>query len=146
MNEYRIRPATRRDRSAIRRLVWKVRINPFRLHWRNFIVAVSGDGTIVGCGQLKPHGTHTTELASIAVEEEYRKRGVARALIDQLSERASRPLYLVCLPMLCGFYTRFGFEIVDSDPLPRHFAGVRRMSRIVRLLHRSRAPVVMRLD
>ena len=145
MNGYRIRRATRRDRVAIRRLVWKVQINPFRLHWRNFLVAVSEDGRLVGCGQLKPHGRRTTELASIAVEEDFRRLGVARTVISELSEAGPRPLYLVCLPMLTGFYTRFGFEVVDSEPLPRHFARVRRFSKIIRVLHRSRAPVVMRL-
>lgn len=145
MHGYQIRRATHRDQVAIRRLVWKVRINPFGLNWRNFVVAVDDRGRLVGCGQLKPHGRRTTELASIAVEGEFRKLGVAREVITRLSQAGPRPLYLVCLPMLTSFYRRFGFEAVDSEPLPVHFARVRRFSKVIRILHRSRAPVVMRL-
>lgn len=146
MSDYRIRKASRDDRVAIRRLVWKVRINPFRLHWQNFVVAVADDQRLVGCGQLKPHGPNTIELASIAVEEEFRKRGVARAVIEELTGSGPRPLFLVCLANLTGFYSRFGFSEVDSEPIPPHFAHVRRISKIARALHRSRFPVVMRLE
>lgn len=145
MNDYEIRRATRGDRLAIRRLIWKVRINPFGLRWQRFTVAIEVGGGLIGCGQLKPHGRRTTELASIAVEEEFRKLGVARAIITALSEAGPRPLYLICLPALADFYARYGFEVVDSEPLPRHFASMRRFSKIIRLLHRSRAPIVMRL-
>lgn len=146
MNDYTIARATRRDRARIRRLVWKVGINPFGLRWQNFLVAKDGRKKLIGCGQLKPHGKRTIELASIAVEEEFRSRGVARAVIEELLAGAPRPLYLVCLPRLTRFYERFGFIAADTDHLPLHFRRIRRVARIIRALHRSRVPVIMRLD
>jgi len=127
-------------------LVWKVGINPFGLHWQNFLVAKDRRRRLIGCGQLKPHGRRSIELASIAVEEEYRNRGVARTVIEELLEGAPRPLYLVCLPRLSSFYERFGFTAANAGHLPLHFRRVRRLARIIRVLHRSRAPVIMRLD
>lgn len=145
MDDFKIRRARRSDRTSIRKLVWRVGINPFGLRWQNFLVAVDSRGQLVGCGQLKPHGRKTVELASIAVERERRGHGVARVLIEALLERGPRPLYLICLPKMSGLYARFGFVAVSSGPLPHHFRRIRRMATVVRILHRARAPVVMRL-
>ncbi len=146
MNDFEIRRARRSDRTSIRKLVWRVGINPFGLHWHNFLVAVDGRGRLIGCGQLKPHGRRIVELASIAVEQKSRGLGVARTLIESLIERGPRPLFLICLPKMAGLYARFGFVVASSGPLPSYFLRIRRMATIVRILHRSRAPVVMRLD
>lgn len=142
---YKVREATKGDRAAIRRLIWRVRINPFGLHWQNFLVAVNGDRSLVGCGQLKRHGPQAVELASIAVKEEHRGNGIARAVIERLLERGPRPLYLLCLPQLTPFYARFGFSPAGRGGLPRHFRRIVAFAAVVRLFHRSRSPVVMRL-
>lgn len=146
MADFHLRRATERDRARIRRLIWRVHINPFGLDWRNFIVAVDAKGRFLGCGQLKPHGPRTRELASIAVVESARGRGVAQAIVARLTASGPRPLYLICLPELMPLYARFGFEEGDSRPLPPHFRRIRRFARFARLLRRSRAAVVMALD
>jgi N-acetylglutamate synthase-like GNAT family acetyltransferase len=146
MRDFEIRAARRRDRTPIRRLVWKVGINPFGLDWRNFLVAVDEEGSLLGCGQLKSHGPRSVELASIAVTEAARRRGIARGLIDRLIEKGPRPLYLICLPKMRAFYEPFGFLANPPGRLPSHFSAISRAARFIRLLHRSHAPVVMRLD
>ena len=146
MNNFSIRTARRSDRTPIRKLIWKVRINVFGLNWRNFLVATDGGGRLIGCGQLKPHGRRTIELASIAVDERVRGQGIARALIETLLTRAPRPLYLICLPGMTGLYERFGFSRAPGEGLPRHFRIVARVSVFARHFHRSHAPVIMRLD
>lgn len=142
---YHIREATRSDRAAIRRLIRRVRINPFGLHWQNFLVAVDGDHSLLGCGQLKPHGPRAVELASIAVVEKHRGNGIARAVIERLLERGPRPLYLLCLPDLTPFYARFGFAPASRAGLPRYFRRIATFASVARLLHHSRSPVIMRL-
>lgn len=146
MNDYHVRPARRDDRRLIRRLIWRVRINPFGLHWENFLVASNDDHALLGCGQLKSHGPGSVELASIAVEEQHRGRGIARMIIERLIARAPRPLYLLCMPELTGFYARFGFTQAGREGLPRHFSRIAALAGVASRLHRSRAPVIMRLD
>ncbi len=53
------------------------------LDWRRFLVAVTPQGEMVGCGQIKPQGD-LRMLASIAVLPAWRGRGVARRIIERL--------------------------------------------------------------
>ena len=76
---FSVRPAFETDHQNIRSLIHRVGINPMDLNWWHFIVAELGDGTFIGCGQLKPHKDGSLELASLAVEEKYRGLGVAVA-------------------------------------------------------------------
>ena len=77
---FTLRPAVRQDAPAIRRLIWRARINPTRLDWRHFILAVDKNGKLLGSGQIKPHRDGTNELASIAVQPEARRLGIAGAV------------------------------------------------------------------
>ena len=67
MAEYTLQAALESDFPAIRGLIHETGINPMGLDWRRFTIARSAQGVLVGCGQLKPHGDGTVELASIAV-------------------------------------------------------------------------------
>ena len=131
MADFTLRPATVGDFSAIRRLIHRVQINPTGLDWRRFVVAVDGFGRMLGCGQLKPHGSDLVELASIAVEPSYRHRGVARAIIEHLLSQAPRPLYLTCRSSLGPLYEKWGFRIIGMDEMPAYF---RRLARLVSMM------------
>jgi N-acetylglutamate synthase-like GNAT family acetyltransferase len=146
--DFLIRPAGKEDFPAIRGLIHAVRINPMGLDWRRFLIAVGPGNRFSGCGQIKLHTDGSRELASIAVTDEFRGRGVARALIEALLAReTSRPLYLMCRAELKPLYARFGFEEADGDNLPRYF---QRIKRIERLFNQSADPTdrlaIMRLD
>lgn len=125
---FSLRPATAQDAAAIKSLIHRVRINPYGLDWRRFLVAVDRHGQMIGCGQLKPHARDVVELASIAVLDEYRGRGVARALIERLIAEGPRPLYLTCRSGLGPMYEKWGFRPMQMEEMPRYF---KRLARIM---------------
>jgi N-acetylglutamate synthase-like GNAT family acetyltransferase len=142
MVEFVIRPATRQEFSEIRALIHAVHINPTGLDWRRFLVALSPDKTILGCGQIKPHFDGSRELASIAVKEHVRGQGVARAIIQELLNReTTRPLYLMCRARLEPLYVKFGFRAINQDEMSRYFQQISRAER----LFNSKAPAEDRL-
>ena len=81
---FTLRPAAQADDQAIRDLVHIGQINPTGLDWRRFLVAETGQGQVIGCGQVKPHRDGSRELASIVVHPAWRGQGVARAVIERL--------------------------------------------------------------
>lgn len=132
---YQLRSATQTDFPAIRELIHRVQINPMGLDWARFVVAVDWQGQIVGCGQVKPHGDGSRELASIAVEAEWRGQGVASAIIRRLLEQHPGTLYLTCRASLGSFYEPFGFRAIDNDELTPYFRRLRRIVSAIRKLH-----------
>ncbi|MBI4732442.1 MAG: GNAT family N-acetyltransferase [Chloroflexi bacterium] len=148
MAEFLIRPARREDSPAIRSLIFAVHINPTGLDWRRFLVAVTPQEDFLGCGQVKRHADGSRELASLAVQEQARGRGVARAIIlELLRQETARPLYLMCRAALEPLYIKFGFRPISLQEMPPYF---RRISRLERLVNRKGNPedrlLVMRLD
>lgn len=144
--EFELRPARAEDAKAIRDLIHRVQINPMGLDWRHFVLAVNQSGRILGCGQLKPHGGHVVELASIAVEPEFRGRGIARAVIEYLMAQAPRPLFLVCLSSMGPFYEKWGFREVGLDDMPAYFRRLARLASLMpSLVGRGEGLLVMKL-
>jgi N-acetylglutamate synthase-like GNAT family acetyltransferase len=127
--EYLLRKAIAEDAATIRELIRQVRINPMGLDWKHFQVAVRPSGELVGCGQIKLHNDGSRELASIAVRPEYRRKGIAQAIIQALLAEAPRPIYLTCRARLGSLYARFGFQAVTTEQMPAYF---RRLSRLAR--------------
>jgi N-acetylglutamate synthase-like GNAT family acetyltransferase len=127
----KLRPATQVDAAAIRKLIHQVGINPTGLDWQRFILAVDDSDRMAGCIQVKPHGDGTRELASLAVQPNWRSQGVARCLIEHMLEQHPPPLYLTCRSRLQPLYEKFGFQIVAPQELPPYF---RRIARLAALL------------
>ena len=128
--EFDVRPATRENSSAIRLLIRTVQINPIGLRWRRFLVAVTSKGNLLGCGQIKPHADGSREMASIAVREQARGQGIARAIIEALLVlEPERPLYLMCRAHLQPLYVKFGFQIIGLDEMPPYFRRIRGVER-----------------
>jgi N-acetylglutamate synthase-like GNAT family acetyltransferase len=145
MPDFILRPASEKDAPAIRSLIHRVGINPTNLNWRHFVVATQ-DGKFIACGQLKPHGDGSLELASLAVEEMYRGQGVARAIIEHLMSKSPRPLYLMCRPALIPFYQKFGFQTIGTEDMPPYFRRISRVVRALGFLAGSDGPAIMRAD
>jgi N-acetylglutamate synthase-like GNAT family acetyltransferase len=116
-----LRKAEPEDQNAIRDLIQRSHINPMALDWHRFIVAVDERGMLLGCGQIKTHRDGSRELASIAVEESSRKRGIARAIISQLLAETKLPIFLTCREKLGLFYENFGFKIADQAQMTPYF-------------------------
>ena len=107
------------------------------LDWKRFVVAVNDKDEMIGCGQLKPHGTDILELASLAVYPEYRGLGVARAIIEHLLADSSRPLYLMCESSLGPLYKKFGFSSISYEEMPRYFQRISKLAGLVTSLSRK---------
>ena len=145
--ELTIRPATKNDAAKIRRLVYRARINPFGLKWQRSVVAVGSDGQFLGCIQLKSHRDGSFEMASLAVVEPYRSRGVARALIEHLLADSPRPLYLTCAAELGSLYQKFGFRSVGlSDALSPRYRQIRKLFDLFHRLQGREGGLIMRLN
>lgn len=146
-NDLTARPAQASDAPAIRALIHRVGINPTALDWRRFRVITGPAGQLLACGQIKPHGDGTRELASIAVQPEWQGRGLGKAMIAALLRENPPPLYLTCRSGLKGYYARFGFaEVADAD-LPPYFRRIRRLFALYRRLFKPAEDLaVMKLD
>lgn len=145
---FRLVQAKASDSLAIRSLIHQAGINPIGLDWRRFILAVDSHNLVIGCGQLKPHHDGSLELASIAVVQEWRGKGVARQIITNLETAAlGRSLYLTCRSGLGSFYEKLGYRVVHKDEMPRY---LRRISLVASLLTKLRvindSLLVMRKD
>lgn len=139
------RPATADDSSAIHDLIHLVRINPMALDWNRFIIASAPDGTLIACGQIKPHSEGTLELASIAVHPDWRGQGLAREIIKRLLAETPRPIYLTCRSDLEPFYIKFGFRSLPSSELTPYFRRIQKLANL--MMFRDGATLsVMRLD
>ena len=116
-----IRSASSADQKTIRALIRAARLNPFGLHWQNFIVAEQ-DGRIVGVGQvrphLRPHGNGCRELASIAVRTAQQQNGIGSQIVRALQSREPGPLYLMCAAPMESYYQRFGFHRCQRVEIP----------------------------
>ena len=130
-----IRPATAADQPTISAMVRDAHLNPFRLHWRDFLVA-EDERRIVGIGQVRPHGDGSRELSSLVVAQECRGTGVGSQIVRALLAREAGPVYLFCREQLSPFYARFGFHIAESQALPR---GLARMLRLGNLMTSAEA-------
>jgi N-acetylglutamate synthase-like GNAT family acetyltransferase len=86
-----------------------------------FVVAEEEHGAILGCGRLRPYPDFC-ELASLAVDQEVRARGVGRVIVSSLLERYQGPIYLICEDNVVDFFRRFRFECIPETDMP---AGLR---------------------
>ena len=142
-----IRPARESESRQITDLIHLVGINPMGLDWRRFVVAVNDRDEMIGCGQLKPHGTDILELASIAVYPEHRGGGVGRAIIEHLLKEGPRPLYLMCESSLGPLYEKFGFRGIAYEEMPRYFQRMSKLAGLVTTLaRREERLLIMKLQ
>ena len=131
-----IRPALETEADRIRDLIHQVGINPMGLDWKRFVVAINERDEMLGCGQLKPHGSEILELASIAVYSQHRGKGIARLIIEHLLKDSPRPLYLMCRSPLGPLYKKFGFYEIPYEEMPRYFQRMSRLAGLVTALAR----------
>lgn len=123
----KIRPALETEATQITDLIHLVGINPSGLDWKRFVVAVDEEGTVLSCGQLKPHSEGIVELASIATHPEHRGQGLAHAIMDDLLQKAPRPLYLMCIAHNGPMYEKLGFYTISVDEMPKYFRRIRKL-------------------
>jgi N-acetylglutamate synthase-like GNAT family acetyltransferase len=107
---YTIRSARAGDEAIIKALIRAEHLDPFNVHWQNFLVAEDADaGRIIGIGQIKPYRSGR-ELGSLVVAPNRRQSGVGGAIVHALIERERGPLLLFCLAFREPYYAKFGFQ------------------------------------
>lgn len=123
-----VRPAVPADVRAIRGLVQPYAEQRILLakEWvgyyeavQEFLVAVTDDGTVVGCGALHIMWDDLAEIRTLAVDPAYRGQRVGHLLLVALLDRA-RELELrrvFCLTFEVAFFTSHGFGIIEGTPV-----------------------------
>ncbi len=115
---FNIRLARASDQAVIKGLIHAEQLDPFNVHWQNFLVAEDADaGRIIGIGQVKPFHSGR-ELGSLVVVSDRRQSGVGGAIIRALIARENGPLLLFCLAFREPYYARFGFKRCGLRDLP----------------------------
>jgi len=135
--DFTLRPAKKEDTPAIYDLVLEGHINPTGIDWQRFTLAVTPEGAVIGCGQIKPHGDGSQELASIAVTAAWRGNGVARAIIEHLMAGVDTPLYLMCVSDMGPMYEKFGFRGLEEEEMPRYFRRISKMAAFIEPLRKE---------
>ena len=86
---------------------------------RDYYVYIE-NGSVVGCAALHIFWEDLAEIKSIAVEEDYQKRGIGKQLIQKCLEEGKilGINRLVVLTYIPEFFERMGFKRVDKELLP----------------------------
>jgi GNAT superfamily N-acetyltransferase len=111
----RLRTATANDAEWINERYASVHFQPSELAHELVIVA-EVDGVAAGIGRLVPAGEDACELGGMLVLEEFRGRGLARALIEELLRHAGgRHVYCIPFADLEPIYAAAGFVRIPRD-------------------------------
>jgi amino-acid N-acetyltransferase len=84
---------------------------------RDFVVAETSEGEVVGCGALHVLWSDLGEVRTLAVTRERLHTGVGHAMLAGLTARAAQLglRRLFCLTFEVDFFARHGFEAVDGE-------------------------------
>lgn len=89
---------------------------------RDLVIVAEIDGAPAGIGRLVQAGEHACELGGMLVFEEFRGRGIARAIIDELLRHTNgRTVYCIPFAELEPIYRNAGFTRISPDgEFPTH--------------------------
>lgn len=86
---------------------------------QEFVVAVDGEGRVVGCGALHVLWQDVAEVRTLAVDGSAHRSGIGSAILETLLDRA-RALGIervFCLTFATDFFGSHGFEIIEGEPV-----------------------------
>ena len=134
----------------IRGALWKM-LSPILssgFDWRNFVVAVSEKGALIGCDQVKPRKSGIWEMASVAVDNAWRGKGVAIANLEFVVTHFPHPLWGTCPSTHIPLYQRLGaVEVVDPKRMPPFLRRRQRwLNAFFRLARKKEYVAVMVID
>jgi amino-acid N-acetyltransferase len=124
-----VRPATIRDmkevaplinRFAGRNLMLAKTDDQLVRSFREFLVAVDPEGSVMACGALRIYSQDLAEIVSLAVDEAYHGAGIGRQIVEGLLDdaRALGIRTVFALTLQEGFFLRLGFSIVPKELFP----------------------------
>lgn len=84
-----------------------------------------GNGGIAGCVALHITWEDLAEIKSLAVKEEYKKRGIGKTLLTECIEDAKRlgVKKVFALSYMPEYFKKFGFKEVPKEQLPHKIWG-----------------------
>ena len=87
---------------------------------KEYVVATTADGSIVGTGSLKVYSTELAEIAGLAVRDDQQGRGVGKALVEALvvDARALGLNEVFGLTRKPLFFMRLGFRVAEKEQFP----------------------------
>ena len=89
-------------------------------HIKEYVIAVTAAGEVIGCGSLKVYSQTLGEVAGLAVADVWQGAGVGRAIVEGLLEDA-RALGLAetfALTRKPDFFSRLGFDRTEKTRFP----------------------------
>jgi amino-acid N-acetyltransferase len=88
---------------------------------REFVVAVDGDGRVLGCGALRLMWHDLAEVRSLAVDEAAQGLGLGRRMVDALVDEAKQMglARVFALTYQQQFFEKLGFENCERDIFPQ---------------------------
>lgn len=89
-------------------------------HIKEYVVAVTESGEVIGCGSLKVYSQTLGEVAGLAVADGWQGSGIGRAIVAGLLDDA-RELGLVeafALTRKPDFFARLGFDRTEKTRFP----------------------------
>ena len=89
-------------------------------HIKDYVVAETPDGNVVGCGSLKVYSRQLGEIAALAVLPSYQGAGVGRSLAQAIitEARASGLDELLALTRKPAFFLALGFLPSEREHFP----------------------------
>jgi len=89
---------------------------------QNFFVA-EDKGKIVGCVALSVIWKDLCEVCSLAVLDDYKKKGIGKKLVQSCIEKAKKLKIpkVIALTYQDKFFEKLGFKFTDKDQFPRKF-------------------------
>ncbi|KAG7356188.1 acetyltransferase GNAT domain containing protein [Nitzschia inconspicua] len=128
-----IRPATSSsDVQAARLNLLRQAMNPLSIKQEHMLVAHNEKDEMIGFGQIRPLDETHAELASLFVQENYRRQGVGGMLVERLLEKhrqesktsKKQKVCLLTLQPTVPFYEAHGFRLAtksEREALPKAF-------------------------
>ena len=115
----RIRPATPKDRAAIKDLIAAFPSTLVQDHLpqtKDFFVAEE-KGNVIGCCALEIYSPKIAEIRSLAVQKEFQGRGIATKLVHRCVNRAkSRAIrQVLSITGSHGLFDKLGFKAFNKE-------------------------------
>lgn len=87
---------------------------------RDFVVAVDETNKVIGCGALHIVWYDLAEIKSLAVNKDFRYKGIGRKIINYLLDESSvlKVKKVFALTYEEKFFMKLGFNIIDKSELP----------------------------
>ncbi len=96
----------------------------------NYVVAVDAGGRVLACAALEEYSPSVAEIASVAVDRQFRGLGVGSHVVRAAEQVARQRGFLgvFCMSLAERFFTALGYESVSLERYPEKMARYERLA------------------